>query len=459
MLRSAIRRACAVLAVFLSAFPLLIGSGWAASEESLADALVAAYRNSGLLEQNRALLRAADEDLAQAVAGLRPVLNYVLGAEYSSVTDTTRSNLNLTASLVLHDFGRSRLRRELARENVLSLREALLGVEQQVLLQAATAYAGMLREAAVLQLQQKSLELIGEELRAAKDRFELGQITRTDVALAEARLAASRSALEAARGALAVAREDYRAATGDYPGRLRALPALPALPASHAEAQAIARRNHPDLAQARRAVTIAELNASLAEAAFLPTLSGSASLTVDQDGNDASGIGVRLSGPLYQGGALAASARKAAAQRDAARAGLHLAASAVDQAVGSAWAGVSVAEARLAATDQQIRAARVALRGVRKERDLGTRTTLDVLNAEQALLDAQVARVSARTDRYLAVYNLLAAMGLLTVDHLNLGIVEYDPAAYYNAVRNAPLHRVSPQGRRLDSLLQSLGRN
>lgn len=453
MLRVYLRRATTGLVV---AFGLACGQ---VSAETLSDAFVAAYRNSGLLEQNRALLRAADEDVAQAVAGLRPVLNYVLSADYSSITETTTSNLNLTASMVLYDFGRSRRRVDLARENVLSLREALVGVEQKVLLRAVSAYAGLKREMAAVSLHEKTLRLIEQELEAAKERFSVGQITRTDVALAEARLAASKAALAAARGTLAVAREEYRGAIGHYPQSLAPLPAPPQLPHSLEAALAIARQSHPDLAQARRSVTVADLNVALAQAAALPTLSGNANLNVDQDGNDASSVGIRLSGPLYQGGAIAAAARKSAAQRDAARAALHLASIGVEQNVGAAWARVSVADAGLLATDQQIRAARVALRGARQEAELGTRTTLDVLNAEQELQDAEAARLTAQADRYIAIYNLLAAMGLLTVDHLKLGIVEYDPAAYYNAVRKAPAQRVSPQGQRLDSLLQSLGKN
>jgi len=453
VLRRVVQKAGAGLAIFLC---LAAGS---ATAETLGDAFASAYKNSGLLEQNRALLRAADEDVALAVARLRPVLNYVLRSDYSSVTETTSSNLNLSASMVLYDFGRSNLRVELARENVLSLREALVGVEQNVLLRAVAAYATMKREMAVVSLRRKTLGLIEQELEAARDRFEVGQITRTDVALAEARLAASKAALASARGTLAVAREDYRAAIGHYPDQLAALPAPPKLPRTLEAAIAIARQTHPDLAQARRSVAVADLNVALSKAAVLPTLSGNANLTVDEDGNDVSSVGISLSGPIYQGGALAAAARKSAAQRDAARAALHMVSVAVEQNVGSAWARVSVADAGLSATDQQIRAARVALRGVRKEAELGARTTLDVLNAEQELQDAEASRLTAQADRYTAIYNLLASMGLLTVEHLGLGIVEYDPAAYYNAVRKAPVQQVSPQGRRLDSLLQSLGKN
>ncbi len=455
-LKRAVRAGFALIAM---ALVLALGLAAPARAETLSDALVSAYRNSGLLDQNRALLRAADGDLAQAVAALRPVVNYVLASNYSSISQKTASNLQISAQMLLYDFGRSQKRKAVARENVLSLRDALVGVEQKVLLRAVSAYANVLREGSIVALRENNLRLIGEQLRATKDRFDVGDVTRTDVAFAEARVASSKAALAAARGNLAVAREEYRAAIGHYPGNLQPLPAPPATAASLAAARAIARQNHPDLSQARRGVKIADLNAEIAAAGVLPTLSGTAQVAIDQDGNDSSAVGLQLSGPIYQGGAIAARDRKAAAQRDAARAGLHLAGASVDQNVGDAWARLSVAGAGLEATAQQIRAARVALRGATQEAEVGSRTTLDVLNAEQELLDAQASEVSARTDRYLAVYNLLAAMGLMTVSHLRLGVAQYDPEAYYNAVRNAPTHRVSPQGQRLDSLLKSLGRN
>lgn len=435
---------------------VLVATG--ARAESLTDALISAYKNSGLLQQNRALLRAADEGVARAVSGLRPVVNYALGAQYSSITETTSSNLQLTASMMLFDFGRSKLRVEVARENVLALREALVGVEQSVLLRAVAAFANMRRDTSIVGLRENNLRLITEELRAAQDRFDVGEITRTDVAIAQARLASSDSALAAARGNLAVSREEYRSAVGHAPGNLSALPKPPATAKSAASARALARQRHPDMAQAQHSVTIADINVELARAAIKPALTGSARASIDQNGNDSSSIGVTLSGPIYQGGALTSAYRQAVAQRDAARAGLHLAGLKVDQDVGNAWARLTVADARLQATEQQIRASQVAYRGTKQEAEVGSRTTLDVLNAEQELLDAQSGQISARTDRYIAVYNLLAAMGLLTADHLRLGLATYDPAAYYDAVKSAPTYRVSPQGKKLDSLLKSIGK-
>lgn len=448
--------------IAIAAFSL---STTAASAETLTDALISAYKHSGLLEQNRALLRAADEDVAQSVAGLRPVVSYVVSSNYSSAADNISgsnglsSSIALSADLLLYDFGRTQLSVDLAKENVLSLREALIGIEQNVLLRAVSAYMNLQRDSNIGGLRESNVRLITQELRAAGDRFEVGEITRTDVALAEARLAGAKSALAAAMGNIAVSREEYRAATGHYPSHLSTPPTPPATAKSLDSAKATARKRHPDMLRAQRSVTIADLGIAMATAAMKPTLNGSASYSIDQDGNDNSSIGLRLSGPIYQGGRIASSMRKAAAQRDATRAGLHLTRHGVDQNVGNAWARLMVFNASVQASEQQIRASTVAFRGVKEETALGARTTLDVLNAEQELLDARSSKISAETDRYVAVYNLLSSMGLLTVDHLRLGIATYDPAAYYNAVKNAPTHNVSPQGKKLDSVLRALGKN
>lgn len=433
-------------------------SATASFSESLAGALAHAYEHSGLLQQNRALLRAADEDVASATAALQPVISYTLGGTYSSVTQDISKNLGISASLTLFDGGTRALRRDVARENVLSMREALRAVEQNVLLQAATSYVSVLRDSAIVALRENNLRLLEQELRAANDRFDVGEVTRTDVSLAEARLAAARSALAAARGALERSREDYRANVGEYPGDLQPLPALPATAKSQDEATAIARMRHPDIAQAQRSVNVAELNIDLAAAAMKPRLTSSASGTHGFDGTDSLSLGLSVSGPIYQGGALASAARKAAAQRDASRAGLHVTRHNVDRGVGIAWSQLEVAEAGLRASDEQVRAARVAFQGTREEASLGARTTLDVLNAEQELLDAEASRISAETDRYIAVYTLLASMGLLSADHLGLAVTRYDPEAYYNAVSSAPVENISPQGQKLDHILEALGK-
>ncbi|MFC3087355.1 TolC family outer membrane protein [Tabrizicola soli] len=441
-----------------------LGSAAGAGAETLTDALIAAYRNSNLLDQNRAVLRAADEDVAVAVSSLRPVIAYTATAGWRradvsspvpATVEGTSASLSLSADLLLLDFGRRHFGIELARESVLATRQALVQVEQEVLLAAVQAYVDVRLALDVVALRQSNLRLITQELRAAQDRFDVGEITRTDVAIAEARLAASRSALSAAEGDLMVARESYKAATGAYPGNLAAPPRAPALPKSLEEAQSVARKSHPLIRQAQHLVTIGGLQVDLARAGMKPTLGAQASLETDNDGLDSASVGLVWNQTLYAGGKLAALLRQAIAGNDRARAGLQQTTVNVLQSVGVAWAGLLVSNASIEASDRQIRAAQTAFDGVREEAQLGARTTLDVLDAEQELLDARNARLQAEAQRYVSVYRVLSTMGLLTVEHLQLGIPTYDPEAYYKSVERAPAH--SAQGKALDRILEKIG--
>jgi outer membrane protein len=436
-----------------------------APAETLTDTLIAAYRNSNLLDQNRAVLRAADEDVAIAVSTLRPVVNFILQGGYGYnevssqgqliVNEALSGNAQLAVEMLVYDFGRTQLAIESTRETVLATREALIGVEQAVLLAAVSAFVNVRLSEELVRLGENNVRVIGEELRAAQDRFEVGEITRTDVAQAEARLAQSRSNLVAAQGELAIAREAYRAATGAYPGRLSAPPPPPITAATLAAARSVAERTHPSIRQAQRQVNVTELNVGRARAAMSPTIGLSATAEQDDAGLNTYTFGLQLNQTVYSGGRLAALLRRAMAQRDQARAELLQSIVTVGENVGNAWARLDVARVRIEATQQQIDAAQVAFEGVREEATLGARTTLDVLNAEQDLLDARAERLRAEASRYIGVYDLLSAMGLLTVEHLRLGIPVYDPAAYYNAVRNAPAH--SAQGRRLDRIMRAIG--
>lgn len=431
-----------------------------AGSETLADALTKAYKHSGLLEQNRALLRAADEDVAQAVAALRPVLSYFASADYANFVDRNgdhlTANLGLQASLLLYDGGNTKMGVDAAKETVLSTREGLINIEQSVLLRAVTAFMNVRRENEFVALRQNNVRVIAEQLRASKDRFEVGEVTRTAVSLAESRLALARANLAAAKGNLARSREEYRAAVGGYPGALSSAPKAPPTAKSLESARAISYTTHPLMKQVQHDIAAAEIGVERANALMKPKLSLSGRVAVDRHGEDTASIGLDLNGPIYQGGQLSSLYRQAVARRDAARASLHIRRHEIAQGVGNAWANLIVSRATLEASTRQIRAARVAYRGVKEEATLGARTTLDVLDAEQELLDAEASRISAITDRYIATYTLLSAMGLLTVDHLKLGIRTYDPAAYYNAVRNAPAD--STQGKRLDRVLRALGK-
>ena len=452
LFRKALRSAAAVM----FSVAALAGPG---SAETLADALVLAYRNSNLLDQNQAVLRAADEDVASAVATLRPVVNYVLQSGYAKtrLAEGWANDLTLSAQLTLFDFGRNKLGLEIAKETVLATREALVGVEQNVLLSAVSAYMDVRSAVENVSINENSVRVIGEALRAAQDRFDVGEVTRTDVALAEARLAATRASLAAAQGQLAIAREAYKAAVGSYPGPLAAPPRAPALPGTLDEAAAIAQRTHPSIRQAQREVTVAELQVAASAAERRPEITAGASVSSDLDDDPTGQVGLTMSQTIYAGGSLSAAHRKAIAGRDAARSGLLQTGVGITQDVGNAWANIAVARAQIESTDRQIRAATVAYQGVSEEAQLGARTTLDVLDAEQDLLDAQAARIEAEASLQVAIYSLLASMGLLTVEHLNLGIPTYDPAAYYNAVKKAP--RTSVQGKSLDRVLEAIGKN
>ncbi len=441
----------------LWAAALTVSLSGLARAESLADALADAYRNSNLLEQNRALLRATDEDVAQAVAAMRPVVSFIAGADYSEPAQTNNltGSLALVAELTLYDFGSNRLGVDIARETVLATRQALIGLEQQVLLGAVRAYMDVVSAAEFVRLRQANVRLISEELRAAEDRFEVGEVTRTDVSIAEARLAGARAALAAAEGDLRVARQAFRAAVGRDPGALSGPGRAPATADSLADALAVGVRTHPAIRQAQHEVTVAELGAERAKTGTRGRLTGDARVAVDQDGNDASSIGLTFRQPIYQGGALSSLYRQALAQRDGARAGLQQSVLEVERDVATAWSLLEVSRAQILASDQQVRAAEVALRGVQEEAAVGSRTTLDVLNAEQELLDARTARVDAVAQQVVAVYSLLSAMGLLTVEHLQLGVPVYDASAYYDAVRTAPA--TSVQGERLDRVLRAIG--
>ncbi len=431
----------------------------AARAETLADAMAAAYENSGLLEQNRALLRAADEDVAQAIASLRPVLNWQLGITStrpsSFLSDEVSAQLAILADITLWDNGRTQALIDSQKEIVLATRERLLQVEQDVLLRVVNAYMNLRRTTEFVALRESNVRLITQELRASQDRFEVGEVTRTDVALAEARLAAARSFLAAEEGELVRAIEEFRGAVGRAPQN--PVPAGPvALGQTLDGALDIAMRRHPTIREAQHAVAASEFNIIAAQAAMDPVLSLNARVSVDADGNTQRVGGVTFGGPIYQGGRLSSQVRQFQARRDAARAGLLLSTETVEQNVVRAWSFVEAARASREASERQVRASTVAFEGVREEATVGARTTLDVLDAEQELLNARANLIAAQVDEAIATYTVLSAMGVLTATDLNLNVQQYDPAAYYNLVRTAPAI-VSEQGRALDRVLEAIG--
>lgn len=446
---------------------MALGAAAPVRAETLADALIAAYRNSNLLEQNQAVLRAADEGVAQAIAALRPVVDYSVAMNLSKSRfeglpwdDAILSQtLGLSASMMLYDFGRSDIGIRIAQENVLSTRQALINVEQDVLMSAVSAYINLGLQNETLALRQSNTRLIVQELRAVKDRFEVGDSTRTEVALAESLLANAQALEQSAIGAVTLAREEYQARIGHMPGDIAPLPQAPALPRTVEEAKAIALRTHPLVLQSQSALKLAEMQIEIAKANFRPIINSTGSLSsnlsdVSSDRTTLS-LGVSLSQNIYSGGKKASQLREAIANAERFRASARETAVILSESVGRAWSNLSVAAANIQSSEKQVTAAQAAFDGVREEADLGASTSLDVLDAEQNLLDARFAKLQAETQLYEGVYGLLSTMGLLTVDHLKLGIPTYDVEAYYNLVKSAPAH--SAQGAALDRILNSIG--
>lgn len=457
--------------IAVAAGAVLLGGTLRAEAENIVDAMIGAYNSSGLLEQNRALLRAADEDVALEVSALRPVVDFILranrtfngtGSDLAPRTVTHRSGLSaqFSASWLLWDGGKTRLSIEEAKETVLATRQQLLGIEQQVLFAAASAYVDILLQQETVAVRRNNLRVLREELRAAQDRFDVGEVTRTDVALAQSRVAAARSDLSTAEGNLVNARAAYANAVGRAPGVLAGQPRLPALPATVDAATTVALRRHPSLLAAQYQVSAAELAVRAGGKSFGPSLSAGAEIgatdSLRSSGySEDAGISLTLSQRLYQGGGITAGYRKLIAARDAARGNLLTVQRNVVEDVNAAFVRLQVARASLVASAERVRAARVAFEGVREEATLGARTTLDVLSAEQELLSAQTAQISARSEQSVAAYQLLAAQGLLTAEHLRLKVQIYDPTLYYNLAKDAPA-AISQQTRQLDRVLRAL---
>ncbi len=417
---------------------------------SLSEALVASYNNSGLLDQNRALLRAADENTIIASSALLPIVSWA--ANFSgnwTETETSgsatseviwRGSVGLNSSLTIFDGGSNKLAADATKQNVLATRQGLIALEQRVLRGAVSAFMGVLEGRETVRLRENNYSVIEEELTAAKDRYEVGEITRTDVALAEARLASSASSLSAAKGLLVQAEAVFKNAVGTLPLDLLPPKEMPVVPTKIEDALSIASSSHPELRQLQYQIKASELTLKRVKASSKAkvTLNGDIGLSDSDAQSDTlqASIGLQFSGTIYQGGSISAKERQALANLQAVRSSLHVQIDTVEQTISSAYAMLEVSKASRAAIEKQIEAAEVAFNGVKEEAFLGARTTLDVLNAEQELLDAKSQLITAIYDEYLVAFDVLSASGLLTVEHLNLPVARYDPEEYYKSITN-----------------------
>ncbi len=445
-------------AALLAGSALVFAASWTpASAQTIDDALTAAYRTNPQLLAQRAALRALDEGVPQALSSWRPTVT--LSGSLGKARDTTRTTNTVTentsiveryrtpdlASLSLtqplYRGGRTLASTSQAENRVQQGRANLHSVEQAVLLQAATDYANLLRDQATLELNTNNEQRLGRELEATRDRFQVGEVTRTDVSQAEARLAQARAARTTADGNLISTRAAYERDIGSLPPARLAPTRLPQnLPQSEAEARSGA-ANHPDFIAARFAEKASADAIDVVLGEKLPTVSLTGSIARNTENQtrgvqqDTGSVALTVSVPLYQAGEPDARARVAKQQHGQQRLTVDLQRRSTIETAVRAWDGLAIARGQIESFQAQIRSAEVALEGVQQEARVGLRTVLDVLNAEQELFQARVSLVTSQRDEAVFAYTLLAATGRLTAGDLGLPVDIYDPTRYYNETR------------------------
>lgn len=438
--------------------------------ETLPDVMVAAYKNSKLLESTQTLLRSQDETVPQALAAMRPSLTALasVAARYrNSVHSVTRvrsgstslpATLELLMEMTIYDGGDTKLATEAARQGVLALRQSLVEAEQAVLFAAVKAYHDVLRQTEILQLAESGLRVMEAQLEAAESRFELGEITKTDVSLVEASRAAAQSQVYLRRGELEIAKRNFVLATGIAPRNLAPTPPLPSIPASLQEAQEIAAQEYPSIKRLKHSVSAARLNLQRFETINDPRIVLGSRIGTERDldslGDGADSFSVSLSArlPLYQGGRADSQLRQTAALAERAAIDLQQEAGRVKQNVAIAWARLKIAQSLIPANEEQVKSVELAYQGIKQEEELGARTIIDLLNAEQRLQEARTNLVTSIKDKDMAVYALLETAGLMTVKHLGLGIPSYDPNVNFNKVKDGP--RIRKRQQLIETILQ-----
>ncbi len=445
----------------------------ASSADTLEWALVQAYQNNPSLNAQRAALRATDEAVPQALSGYRPKLGITANGGYNYSNTTVHSGppnhpfafsqtsanfasrgVGATATETLFNGFQTANRTRQAESQVMGARETLRVTEQQVLLDAATSYMNLLRDGAILDLNRSNVEVLTEQLKQTRDRFNVGEVTRTDVAQAESRLAAGRSQLLSAQSNYVTSQANYRRVIGVNPGKLA--PGTPVdrfSPSTVDAAITLGQQQSPSVLAAAYGVDVAVLAVKVSEGALYPNIALTASLSRNVDPlyniskqTIGSVIG-SLTVPIYQGGSEYSAIRQSKETLGQQRLNLDVNRDQARATVVQSWGQLDAAKAQIESTTAQVNAAEIALNGVREEARVGQRTTLDVLNAQQELVNARVALVTAQHDRVVASYTLLASVGGLSMQHLGLNITIYDPQVHYQQVRDAWVGVRTPDGR------------
>ena len=424
------------------------------SSQTLTEALASAYStNPGLLSQ-QADLKSVDEGVPQAMGNWRPNIELSGDIEREFNRNNTRvvdgekdqirtaRNVQLLVTQPLFRGFRTVAEINKAENTVMSKRATLRAAEQDLLLSAATEFLTVLQNQAVLRLNVKNEEVLGRQLEATQDRFRVGEITRTDVSQAEARLAGTTAARIKSEGDLQISIASYVNIIGDAPGKLIVPKALSDLPMTLKEAKELASEEHPDIVSAVLNSKSAQETIIEKRGVLYPTLNMVGTLKRDWESinNDSQitvgEIKLDLTVPLYQKGTAFSGLRQAKIDAGKSRLDLENTRRTVSENVESAWESLKAAKAQINSFQAQVNAAEIALEGVQREASVGSRTVLDVLDAEQELLDARVSLVGAKRDEVVASFQLMEATGQLTAKNLGLLVELFDPTFYYKKVRN-----------------------
>ena len=441
--------------------------------DTIEAALVRAYQSNPQLNAQRAQVRATDENVPQALSGYRPKVAVTASAGYQytdtnstfggSPTQIVRSEVHgtnpprsagLTVTQTLYNGNQTANKTRAAESQVSGSREGLRILEQSVLLSAATIYMDELRDAAIVEVQNSNVRVLDQTLKQTRDRFNVGEVTRTDVAQSEAQLAAGKTQLLAAEATLTTTRANFRRIIGNEPQHLA--PGSPVdryLPAALPAAVELSLVENPNVTAAMYGIDVNFLQVKVNEGALLPTVTMQASVQQAYEQSlqvyrsfGASAI-AQVTVPIFQGGAEYSLIRQSKESLAQQRLVLEQTRDQTRANTVTAWGQLVAGKAQVVSAQAQVTASEIALNGVREEAKAGQRTTLDVLNAQQALVNARVALVTAQHDRVVASYGVLSAVGRLAPQVLGLATTVYDPSVHYHQVRDSWYGVRTPDGR------------
>jgi outer membrane protein len=441
--------------------------------DTIEAALVRAYQNNPQLNAQRASVRSTDENVPQALSGYRPKVNLTAsaGTQYTDTNSTQGGTANqlvrteihgvdppraasLNITQTLYNGGQTGNKTRAAESQVSGAREALRVLEQSVLLSAATIYMDYLRDAAIVEVQKSNTRVLEQTLKQTRDRFNVGEVTRTDVAQSEAQLAAGKTQQLTAESNLVTTRSNFRRIIGNEPEALA--PGSPVdrfLPGTLPGAVELSLVQNPNVTAAMFGIDVNFLQVKVAEGALLPTVTVQAAVQQSYEQTmtvyrsfGASAI-AQLAVPIYQGGAEYSLIRQSKETLAQQRLVLEQTRDSTRANTVTAWGQLVAGRAQVASAQSQVTASEIALNGVREEAKAGQRTTLDVLNAQQALVNARVALVTAQHDRVVASYAVLNSVGRLSPQVLNLATTVYDPSVHYHQVRDSWFGVRTPDGR------------